>query len=172
MSDPFLGEIGMFAFTFAPKSWADCDGKEMLISQNQALYSLLGTSFGGNNTTYFKLPDLRGRTPIGWGQGYDSLSYDLGTSGGLETVTLSTSELPTHTHLVNTTTESGDSFNPTSFAVTSNATAEIYGNASQLTPLVSGSVFPVGGGLAHNNMQPSLAIRFAIAMTGIYPPRS
>ncbi len=163
MAEPFLSEIRLMSFNFPPKGWALCDGQLLLIDQNQALFSLLGTTFGGDGRVNFALPDFRGRTPIHVGNG-----FTLGERGGEQAHTLSLAELPVHTH-----TLTGSANNASTPAPTSNVLARtrsgIYGPATSLTTLSPGSVTNSGGSQAHLNMQPFLTLSFCIALQGIFP---
>jgi microcystin-dependent protein len=163
MAEPFLSEIRMMSFPFAPKGWATCDGQLLPINQNQALFSLLGTTFGGDGRVNFGLPDLRARTPIHVGDG-----HTLGERGGEQAHTLSISELPTHTHLVNaSSTATGGNANPTGrFLGGGN---NVYHAPANLVTLTPGSITNTGGSQAHLNMQPFLTISFCIALQGIFP---
>jgi microcystin-dependent protein len=163
MAEPFLSEIRLMSFGFAPKGWALCDGQLLPINQNQALFSLLGTTFGGNGMTNFALPDLRGRTPIHVGGG-----HTLGERGGEQAHTLSISEIPTHIHnLVASSAATSGNANPTGrFLGGGN---NVYHAPTNLTSLTPGSVTNVGGSQAHLNMQPFLTLSFCIALQGIFP---
>jgi len=169
--DQFLGEIDAFAFNFAPKGWAMCNGQILPISQNTALFSLLGTTYGGDGKSTFALPDLQGRVPIQAGQGPGLSLYDLGQQGYSQTTTLIKTEIPVHTHSYSFTTEPGNSAEPgagKSFArVTTSDRKEIniYNSAPNST------LTSTGGGLPHNNMQPYLVVNYCIALQGIFPPR-
>ena len=162
MAEPFLSEIRIMSFNFAPRGWAMCNGQLLPINQNQALFSLLGTTYGGNGQTNFGLPDLRGRTPISSGQG-----FTLGQAGGEPAHTLSISELPQHTHVANGSSNNGDSVIPTDnvFGVV----AGLYGPPNNLTSLLPATVSNIGGSQAHLNMQPFLTLNFCIALQGIFP---
>lgn len=179
--DPFVGQITLFPYTFAPRGWAFCQGQLLPINQNTALFSLLGTYYGGNGTSNFALPDLRGRAPIGQGQGQGLSPYTLGDVQGAETVTLSPAESPAHTH----------AFHAFAASATTNAPsgalpAEGHGTGRGAPPvntyappsvgnvvtLAPGQAGPTGGGQAHNNVQPYLSLNWCIALQGIYPPRS
>lgn len=162
MAEPFLSEIRIMSFVFPPKGWALCNGQLMPINQNQALFSLLGTTFGGDGSVNFALPDLRGRAPIHVGSG-----HTLGERGGEQAHTLSIAEIPTHTHVMNGTSANADSNDPTSRLLASSN--NIYGVASALTSLSPTSVTNVGGSQAHLNMQPFLILSFCIALQGIFP---
>jgi microcystin-dependent protein len=162
MAEPFLSEIRLMSFVFAPKGWALCNGQLLPINQNQALFSLLGTTFGGDGRVNFALPDVRGRTPIHVGSG-----HTLGERGGEQAHTLSIAELPTHTHAANAASQNSDSPDPGGKLFGS--TANMYGPAGGLTTLVPGTTTNVGGGQAHLNMMPFLTISFCIALQGIFP---
>ena len=163
MAEPFLSEIRIMSFNFAPRGWAMCNGQFLPINQNQALFSLLGTTFGGNGQTTFALPDLRGRVPISVGSG-----FSLGQSGGQEFHTITQAEMPAHTHFVrgasnaaNTNTASGSALLGTQ--------ASTYGGASNLTVMSAAAIGNVGGSQPHENRQPFLTLNFCIALQGIFP---
>lgn len=163
MAEPFLSEIRIMSFSFAPKGWALCNGQLLPINQNQALFSLLGTTFGGDGRTTFALPNLQGRTPIHVGNG-----HTLGERGGEPGHTLSISELPTHTHVLNGSGNSGTQAVPgNGLLATSNIPA--YGPANNQVAMNAASVTTVGGSQAHLNMQPFLTLNFSIALQGIFP---
>lgn len=162
MAEPFLSEIRIFSFQFAPKGWALCNGQLLPINQNQALFSLLGTTFGGDGRVNFALPDLRGRTPI-----HEGSSHTLGERGGEQAHTLTISELPTHAHVLQGKNANAATNSP-SGAVLANTVA-VYHSASSLVSLNPGSVANVGGSQAHLNMQPFLTLNFCIALQGIFP---
>ncbi|MES2933469.1 MAG: tail fiber protein [Pseudomonadota bacterium] len=165
MAEPFLSEIRIMSFIFAPKGWALCNGQLMPINQNQALFSLLGTRFGGNGQTTFALPDLRGRTPIHVGSG-----HTLGESAGAQTHTLSIAEIPLHTHVANATSAPGTTAVPSGTALLASSTNyEAYRSPTSLVPLQPGTVTNAGGSQAHQNMQPFLTLSFSIALQGIFP---
>jgi microcystin-dependent protein len=170
MAEPFLSEIRIMSFGFPPKGWAFCDGQLLPINQNQGLFSLLGTTFGGDGRTNFGLPDYRGRIPMHVGGG-----HTLGERGGEQAHTLSISELPTHVHVASASTSQGNSANP-NFGGTGNVLAKDpgnpYGPASNLVALNAGSVASVGGSQAHLNMQPFLTLSFCIALQGIFPSQN
>jgi microcystin-dependent protein len=166
MSDPFLSEIKIISWNFAPKGWAFCNGQLMPINQNQALFSLLGTTYGGDGRTTFGLPDLRGKIPIHFGSG-----FDLGQKGGEENHTLTLQELPTHIHVLNVNNGTGNSTNPPN-AVLAKAPANFYGAPNNLAGMNPGSVTNTGGSQPHNNMQPYLTLNFIIALQGIFPSRN
>ena len=174
MSDNFIGEIRVFSFDWAPQGWALCNGTIMPIQQNQALYVLLGTQFGGNGTQTFGLPDLRGRTPV-YGGLYQGVKY----AGGAQTVAITADTMPPHGHLFYATTD-----NATVISGKDNvlATAQpdgvqkktwpIYSAAPTTGSLASGTVSSTGGSQAHNNMQPYTVVNYCIALSGIFPPRN
>jgi microcystin-dependent protein len=164
-AEPFLAEIRLMSFSFAPKGWALCNGQLLPINQNQALFSLLGTTYGGDGRVNFALPDLRGRTPIHVGRG-----HTLGERAGEQAQTLSIAELPTHTHALNATTAQATTNTPTSSLVPAQSTAsQLYGAAANLQAMAPDMLGNVGGSQAHLNMQPFLTISFCIALQGIFP---
>jgi len=172
MAEPFIGEIRLFGFNFAPQGWATCDGQLLNISQNQALYALLGTTYGGNGTSNFNLPDFRGRTLL-----HANATYGEGKAGGTETVALAaTSELPAHSHTLFANAAPGTSNLPQGniLAATQSPdnTKSAYATAKVTTNLAGGTLSPTGGSAGHNNMQPSLTVNFCIALTGLWPPRN
>jgi len=163
MAEPFLSEIRIMSFGFAPKGWALCNGQLLPINQNQGLFSLLGTTFGGDGRTNFALPNLQGRTPIHVGSG-----HTLGERGGEQAHTLSIAEIPTHTHVASGTSNTGSQILPGgNLLATSNLPA--YGPATNLVAMNASSVANVGGSQAHLNMQPFLTLNFSIALQGIFP---
>jgi microcystin-dependent protein len=178
MTDQFIGEIRAFGFNFAPFQWAQCDGQILAISQNTALFALLGTQFGGNGTSNFGLPDMRGNAPLHQGQGAGLSQYFVGEQAGTENVTITLSTMPLHNHLINAQEASG-----TGRASTPNSSvwlgqavpAEMYMNSGSLTVQLSPSTIGMGppnGGLPHTNQQPYLVVCFCIALAGIFPARS
>lgn len=165
MAEPFLSEIRIMSFVFAPKGWALCNGQLLPINQNQALFSLLGTTFGGDGRVNFALPDLRGRVPIHVGSG-----HTLGERGGEQAHTLSIAELPEHAHVANATTTTATTNTPTSsLGLAKSGGAALYAAATNLVAMASNAVAPVGGSQAHLNMQPFLTLSFCIALQGIFP---
>jgi microcystin-dependent protein len=162
MAEPFLSEIRIASFAFAPQGWALCNGQLLPINMNQALFSLLGTTFGGDGRVNFALPDLRGRTPIHMGAG-----HTLGERGGETAHTLSQSEMPTHTHPFNASSAAGNTSVPTGILATPRNAA--YAAPGALVALNAASSASVGGSQAHNNMQPFLVLNFVIALQGIFP---
>jgi microcystin-dependent protein len=162
MAEPFLSEIRLMSFNFAPKGWAMCNGQLLPINQNQALFSLLGTTYGGNGQTTFALPNLQGKTPIHVGAG-----HTLGETGGQQSHTLSMAEMPMHTHLVQATNTNGSTNTPNGSYLA--AFSGGYNAAVSLTTMNPLSVTNVGGSQAHLNMQPFLTLTFCIALQGIFP---
>lgn len=162
MAEPFLSEIRIMSFGFAPKGWALCNGQLLPINQNQALFSLLGTTFGGDGRVNFALPDNRGRVPIHVGSG-----HTLGERGGEQAHTLSIAELPTHTHVANA--QSGNATSPIPGNNLLGAANNLYAAPTNLTSLEPSMVTNVGGSQAHLNMQPFLTLSFCIALQGIFP---
>jgi len=169
MADPFVAEIRIFPFNFAPKGWAWCDGQLLPLSQNTALFSLLGTTYGGNGKSNFALPDLQGRAPMHPGQGPGLSLHDLGETGGSETVSLLESEIPSHQHSVNVVNDSGAQPNPGQAYV---ARANIYNSTFSNVSMNDQDLAPAGGDQPHNNMQPYLTFYFCIALQGVFPPRT
>jgi microcystin-dependent protein len=176
MSEPFLGEIRMFAGNFAPKGWAFCNGQILPISQNSALFSILGTTYGGNGQTTFALPDLRGRTPMNWGQGPGLTNRSLGEMAGVENVTLVINQMAAHTHPIAAGGTVGDQASPQgnvpAIVVDANGQPLNAYSASANTTMASVPNESIGGNQPHENMQPYLAVSFIIALEGIYPSRS
>jgi microcystin-dependent protein len=165
MAEPFLSELRLFSFVFAPKGWALCNGQLLPINQNQALFSLLGTTYGGDGRVNFALPDLRGRTPMHVGNG-----HTLGERGGEQAHTLSIAELPTHTHSLQATAADATTNIPTaSLLLAPTAPNDFYTPAAALTPMAPTSVSNTGGSQAHLNMQPFLTLSWCIALQGIFP---
>lgn len=162
MAEPFLSEIRIFSFDFAPKGWALCNGQFLPINQNQALFALLGTTFGGNGQTTFALPDQRGQVPIHVGNG-----HTLGEKAGTQAVTINIQQLPTHNHFVNA--QSGNATSPIPGGNLLAAANNLYAPPTNLTTLHPSSVPNVGGSQAHLNMQPFLTLSFCIALQGIFP---
>ena len=172
MSEPFLGQIMLVPYNFAPRGWAFCNGQILPIAQNTALFSLLGTTFGGNGQTTFALPDLRGRVPNSSGQGPGLSNYDLGQVGGTETDTLTVNQMPTHNHLVNVNADSGDT----------GRIADTYLANSSETPYIASVTSPgtmapqmignTGGNQPFEILQPYLTLNYCIALEGIFPSRN
>jgi microcystin-dependent protein len=173
--DPFLGEIRAFSFGFAPRDWADCNGQLMSISQNTALFSLLGTQYGGDGRTTFALPDLRARVAIGMGQGAGLSPYYIGQTGGEEAVTLTASQLPSHIHTVKVSNADATTSDPTAGYLATPAVNsrinQLYSSSASGTAAAD-AIGPTGGSAPHNNLQPLLVVRYCIALQGIFPSRS
>jgi microcystin-dependent protein len=177
MTNPYVGEIRIFGFNFAPVGWATCDGQILSISQNTALFSILGTNYGGNGTSTFALPNFQGDTGVQQGQGPGLSQYFVGQQSGTTTVTLNQNNLPQHNHVINTQASGVSSQGlhaPTSTAYLGNSDPDRLYN-STATPTLSmapQAIGPSGTGQAHDNMQPYEVLLFCIAMVGVYPPRS
>ena len=172
--DPFIAEIRIFAGNFAPTGWAICDGQLLPISQNTALFSLLGTTYGGNGVTTFALPDLRGRVPMHPGQGPGLSDRLLGENTGVDSVTLISGEIPSHTHALRTLSDPGDLADPTGRSLARSASGNVYqqNSTSNLVAMSPNALAIAGSSQPHNNLQPYLTLTFIIALQGIYPPRS
>jgi microcystin-dependent protein len=166
MSEPFLSEIKIMSFNFPPKGWALCNGQLLPINQNQALFALLGTTYGGNGQTTFGLPNLRGRVPIHFGNG-----HDLGETAGSTSVTVNIQQLPPHTHLVQATNNAANSDDATN-NVLGQAGQNVYAAFAAGNPMGPQAVTSVGGSQPHNNMMPYLVLNFCIALQGIFPSRN
>ncbi len=165
MAEPFLSELRLMSFNFAPKGWAMCNGQLMPINQNQALFSLLGTNYGGDGRVNFGLPDLRGKVPIHVGSG-----FTLGTRGGEPAHTVTLSEMPLHQHLMSASSQDGNTDLPGGDILGQGA--NVYANPGSLVALVPGTTGNVGGSQAHQNMQPFLTLTWCIALQGIFPSRN
>jgi microcystin-dependent protein len=174
--DPFVAEIRIFPFDFAPKGWAFCDGQILPLSQNTALFSLLGTTYGGDGKSNFALPDLQGNAPMHPGQGPGLSLHDLGETGGSDTVSLLEAEIPSHSHTMVSLPAPGNRTAPAG-----NALARVSGTtgpylaaspAPALVAMSDSAVAPAGGDQPHNNLQPYLTLNFCIALQGVYPPRT
>ena len=172
MADPFVAEIRIFPFNFAPKGWAWCDGQLLPLSQNTALFSLLGTTYGGNGKSNFALPDLQGRAPMHPGQGPGLSLHDLGETGGSETVTLLESEIPAHPHGLMCNAATANRTTPVANSIARAGSAAPYSpSSSPAAQLASNAIAPAGGDQPHNNLPPYLTFYFNIALQGVFPPR-
>lgn len=174
MADPFVAEIRIFPFNFAPTGWARCDGQLMPLSQNTALFSLLGTTYGGDGKSTFALPDLQGRAPMHPGQGPGLSLHDLGETGGSDTVTLLESEIPAHSHALMSLGSPGNRTSPVgnSIARPSAGNAYVPPGGAPLVSMAPEALPPAGGDQPHNNLQPYLTLYFNIALQGVFPPRT
>jgi microcystin-dependent protein len=167
MSTPFLGEIKIISWNYAPKGWALCNGQFLPINQNQALFSLLGTMYGGNGQTTFALPDFRGKIPMHVGSGHTQ-----GEAAGQYAHTVTISEMPAHNHLMNVTNNIGTTQNPGNTVILSKSVANTFGGFTELVAMNPASITNVGGSQAHDNTQPYLVLNFMIALQGIFPSRN
>ncbi|MEM7479893.1 MAG: tail fiber protein [Acidobacteriota bacterium] len=171
MSEPFVGEVRMFAGNFAPRGWAFCDGQLLAVSQNDALFSLLGTIYGGDGRTTFGLPDLRGRVPIHAGSGPGLSPRRLGAKAGVENVTLTVNQLPSHTHAMQAANTQANNQQPVGRAPASTIGIDAWAEDPDPVNFSTQSITNVGGSRSHTNLQPFLCIHFIIALVGIYPSR-
>lgn len=172
MADPFVAEIRIFPFNFAPRGWAWCDGQLLPLSQNTALFSLLGTTYGGNGKSNFALPDLQGRAPMHPGQGPGLSLHDLGETGGSETVTLLESEMTAHSHAINVSAADALTRIPAGQKPATGIGVSAFRAPPPTVRLSDSTVAPAGGDQPHNNMQPYLTFYFCIALQGVFPPRT
>jgi microcystin-dependent protein len=171
--DPFVAEIRIFPFNFAPRGWAWCDGQLLPISQNTALFSLLGTTYGGDGKSNFALPNMQGNAPMHPGQGPGLSLHDLGETGGSQTVSLLESEIPSHTHTVFAYNDVGEDRIPgPSEALARSTGGNLYAAPANLVAMSPQTLAPAGSSFPHNNMQPYLTFYFNIALQGVFPPRS
>lgn len=171
--DPFVAEIRIFPFNFPPRGWAWCDGQLLPLSQNTALFSLLGTTYGGNGKSNFALPDLQGRAPMHPGQGPGLSLHDLGETGGSETVSLLESEIPSHSHNLMASNQPAEDRAPADETLARSVGASLYQTTTTgLQPMSGNALAPAGGDQPHNNMQPYVTFYFNIALQGVYPPRT
>ena len=171
MSNPYIGEIRMFAGSFAPAGWHMCDGALMPISENDTLFALIGTTYGGDGEETFALPNLQSRVPIHQGTGAGSTNI-IGETGGVESVTLTVQQIPNHTHAMLGSTNTPTSPNPTSNVIGKSTQVDMFINAVPGDALAANAVTPVGGSQPHENVQPYLCINYIISLFGIFPPRS
>lgn len=171
MSESYLGEIRMFTGSYAPQGWAPCDGRLLPINTNQALYSLIGVIYGGDGVNTFALPDLRGRVPIHYSS-VPNNTYPLGAKSGSETVSLTTAQMPAHSHTVQALSTPATQQSPDASALWAQAGMYSDGTGTTPAPMNSSAISAAGASQPHNNMMPSLPLTFMIALVGIYPPRS
>ncbi|PXY44929.1 phage tail protein [Flavobacterium hydrophilum] len=173
MAQPYVGEIRMFAGNFAPAGWMFCEGQLLPISENETLFQLIGTTYGGDGQETFKLPDLRGRLPIHTGTGSSGTTYNLGESGGAEEITLTAQQIPSHNHAVLATTDLANSTSPADAYLSTTATGnKIYSTASPTVALDPSEISSIGGSQPHTNFQPYLCIDFIISLFGIFPSQT
>lgn len=168
MSEPFISEIRIFGFNYAPRNWATCDGQLIPVTQNESLYSLIGTRYGGDGITNFALPDLRGRAPL-----HRSDAYPQGYFGGAESVALQETQIPTHTHnLMADATANATTNEPANNSLSKTLGTHLYADPATPVPMHPNSIGTTGANYPHNNMQPSLVLNFCIALSGVFPSRS
>ena len=172
MPEPYVGEIRMFGGNFAPAGWAFCDGQPMPISENEILFNLIGTTYGGDGQETFDLPNLQSRIPIHAGTGSDGITYQLAEAAGVESVTLSVQQIPSHTHTMLATSDVGTANTPGGNFLAQSAGVKMYSAAAPNTPLAASTITPVGGSQPHENMQPYLAINFIISLFGVFPTQT
>jgi microcystin-dependent protein len=175
MGTPILGEVKIISWNFAPQGWAFCNEQFLPINQNQALFSILGTTFGGNGQTTFALPDFRGRVPLHWGSGFGGSSYTVGEKAGQEVHTLTLSEMPMHNHFMNVSTTSTDNASSTGLGNYWGKTADntlLYASGQGNSAMAAASCGPIGGSQPHENRQPYLVLNFIIALVGVFPSRN
>ena len=172
MGEPFIGEIRMFGGSFAPAGWAMCDGQQMPISENDALFILIGTTYGGDGQETFNLPNLQSRVPIHAGTGKEGITYTLGEAFGTESETLTTQQIPQHTHPLTASGDSANSPNPQDNLLSEPVTTTPYYNETPATALNANSITPAGGSQPHTNLQPFLCITFIISLFGVFPQQS
>ena len=172
MSDPYIGEIRMFAGNFPPNGWAFCDGQEIPISENDALFTLIGTTYGGDGQSTFRLPDLQGRVPVHQGTGPGLSTYTIGEKAGVETVTLTTQQIPSHPHAWFASKGGGGSNTPQNNVTATPPVAKLYRTGTPSDPMSPKVIQPAGGSQPHENLQPYLTISFIISLFGVFPRQS
>ncbi len=172
MAQPYVGEIRMFGGNFAPVGWRFCDGQLLAIAENETLFQLIGTTYGGDGRSTFALPDLRGRVPIHQGTGSDGITYALAENGGVEQLTLTTNQIPIHTHALIASTATGTEATPIGNLLAASNTVSMYKAVAPTTPLAAQMLGPDGGNQPHGNFQPYLGINFIISLFGIFPSQT
>jgi microcystin-dependent protein len=172
MGEPFIGEIRMFGGSFAPAGWAFCNGATIPISENDTLFNLIGTTYGGDGQETFQLPDLQGRVPMHQGTGKDGVTYQLGEKAGVETVTLSVNQIPAHNHTLIVSTSAGTQNAPANNSVAASPSVTLFIGDAPDSNLSPNAITPVGGSQPHENLQPYLCITFIISLFGVFPQQS
>ena len=173
MSSPYVGEIRMFAGNFAPVGWALCQGQVLSISENDILFNLIGTTYGGDGQTTFALPDLRGRFPMHMGQGPGTSNRTQGQTGGVETVTLSLNQIPAHSHVPQAVSRDGNQRSPTNNSWAASQTGDfVYSSSAPTVQMNAGAIGAAGGSQPHDNMAPYVAVNFIISLYGVYPTQA
>jgi microcystin-dependent protein len=172
MSNPFIGEIRMFGGNFAPAGWAFCNGQTLPIAENEPLFVLLGTTYGGDGQNTFQLPDLQSRLPIHFGTSFQGNSFTLAQNGGAEDITLTVAQLPAHTHPMLCSNTTGSDPNPTNNLPAESSAISLYSNQTPSTPMAAGMIQNVGGSQPHTNLQPFLCVNFIISLFGIFPSQT
>lgn len=172
MAQPYIGEIRIFAGNFAPAGWMFCDGQSLPISQNEALFTLIGTTYGGDGQETFDLPNLQSRVPIHAGTGPDGVTYQLAEAAGVESVTLTTQQIPTHTHALIGSTAAATKGNPTGAVIATSAQVSYMIEADAALAMNASAISPVGGSQPHENCQPFLCVNFIISLFGVFPRQS
>jgi microcystin-dependent protein len=172
MANPFVGEIRMFAGNFPPVGWAFCDGSLVAIAENETLFTLIGTTYGGDGQSTFALPDLRGRVPVHQGNGPGLTPRTIGESGGSETTTLLAAQMPAHSHALSASTSAATAAAGPGGVLAASATTSFYGSGPPSTAMGVGAITPVGGGQPHDNMAPFQAVSFIISLFGIFPSQN
>jgi microcystin-dependent protein len=169
MPEPFVGEIRMFGGSFAPVGWMFCQGQTLAISENDMLFTLIGTTYGGDGQETFNLPDLQGRAPLHQGTGKDGITYTLGEKAGVESVTLTGQQTPTHTHPLTASTNFGNTAQPANLILGASSTFDLYVDSAATSAMNAQAITPAGGSQPHENMQPYLCISFIISLFGVFP---
>ncbi len=172
MSEPFVGEVRLFAGNFAPSGWAFCDGQLVPISENETLFNLIGTTYGGDGQNTFALPDLRGRVPVHQGSNGQSGSYVIGQQGGVETATLTAAQMPQHTHAMLASTTAASSVHAAADVLGSSATMNLYGAGAPNMAMDPNAISQLGGGQPHENMPPYVALNYIVSFFGVFPSQN